>query len=104
MSRICFNLIQPGNIIRIRSRKESESASVPLAFFQMNPLGKLLIISGIVLVALGLFVTFGSRFLPLGRLPGDIVVRRGNSSFYFPIVTCIIISILLSLILRFFHR
>ena len=71
---------------------------------ESGPLGKLLIISGLVLVAAGLFVTFGARYLPLGRLPGDIAFRRGNVSFYFPIVTCIILSLLLTLILRLFHK
>jgi len=67
-------------------------------------MGKFLVFAGIVLVAAGLFFMFGSKFLPLGRLPGDITIRRENFSFYFPIVTCIVISILLTLILNFFFR
>ncbi|NGQ94270.1 DUF2905 domain-containing protein [Brevibacillus sp. SYP-B805] len=63
----------------------------------MNPVAKLLIIAGIVLVVVGLLWQVGGRFLPLGRLPGDIVVEKENVRFYFPIVTCIVISILLSL-------
>ncbi|WP_126427912.1 DUF2905 domain-containing protein [Brevibacillus marinus] len=63
----------------------------------MNPVAKLLIVSGVVLIVIGLFWQFGGRFLPLGRLPGDIVVEKENVRFYFPIVTCIIISILLTL-------
>ena len=55
---------------------------------------RLLILAGIVLVAAGLAMHFG---VPLGRLPGDIVIRRGNSTFYFPIVTCIVVSVLLSI-------
>lgn len=58
-------------------------------------MGRLLIIAGIVLVAAGLAVQFG---LPLGRLPGDIVIRRGSTTFYFPIVTCIVVSIVLTII------
>lgn len=58
-------------------------------------MGRALIIIGLVIAAIGVLVQFG---VPLGRLPGDIVVRRGQSSFYFPIVTCIILSVLLSLI------
>nr|WP_206529479.1 DUF2905 domain-containing protein [Brevibacillus sp. SYP-B805] len=57
----------------------------------------MLIIAGIVLVVVGLLWQVGGRFLPLGRLPGDIVVEKENVRFYFPIVTCIVISILLSL-------
>jgi hypothetical protein len=63
----------------------------------VNPVAKLLIIAGIVLVVVGLLWQVGGRFLPLGRLPGDIVVEKENVRFYFPIVTCIVISILLSL-------
>lgn len=63
----------------------------------MNPIAKLLIGLGVVLIVIGLIWQFGGRFLPLGRLPGDIVVEKENVRFYFPIVTCILISILLTL-------
>lgn len=63
----------------------------------MNPVAKLFIIGGVVLIVIGLLWQVGGRFLPLGRLPGDIVVEKENVRFYFPIVTCIVISILLSL-------
>jgi hypothetical protein len=56
----------------------------------------------IMIVGLALWAGFGARWL--GRLPGDIRIERGNSAFYFPIVTCLIISIVLSLILSFFRR
>ena len=63
-------------------------------------LGKLLLLGGIVLVVVGAFFAFGGR-LPfrLGRLPGDIAYQGKNSSFYFPIVTCIVLSVALTLIL-----
>lgn len=69
----------------------------------MDPLreiGRLLLIVGVVLVAAGLLLSFGAR-LPfrLGRLPGDIVYQGRHGSFYFPIVTCIVLSIALTLIL-----
>jgi hypothetical protein len=54
-----------------------------------------LIVTGVVLIGVGLLINVG---VPLGRLPGDIVHRRGNSTFYFPIVTCILASIVLTLI------
>ena len=63
--------------------------------------GKLLVVIGLAIAALGLLVMLG---LPFGRLPGDIVVRRGNFSFYFPLATSIILSILLTLILALFRR
>ena len=66
----------------------------------MIPLGKLLILFGGVLVLVGIVVVLAGRAnLPLGRLPGDIVYRGKNTSFYFPIVTCIVISVLLSLLM-----
>jgi hypothetical protein len=64
-------------------------------------MGKLLVYLGLGIAALGLLVMVG---VPFGRLPGDIVVRRGNFSFYFPLATSIILSILLTLILTFFRR
>lgn len=69
----------------------------------MNPVAKILIISGIILIISGLIWQFGGKFLPLGRLHGDIVVERENFRFYFPIVTSIILSILLSLLLFLFR-
>jgi hypothetical protein len=70
----------------------------------MREVGKMLALFGglVIIVGLALWAGFGARWL--GRLPGDIRVERGNSAFYFPIVTCLIISILLSLILSFFRR
>ena len=66
-------------------------------------MGRLLIISGLILLIAGLAWPYLSR-LGLGRLPGDIVVRRENFSFYFPIVTCLVVSALLTLILNLFFR
>jgi len=64
-------------------------------------MARLLIVAGIVLVAAGLAIKAG---LPLGRLPGDIVVRRGGGTFYFPIVTCVLVSVVLSLISAIWRR
>lgn len=65
------------------------------------PLGRLLVLIGLGIAGVGLLVMLG---VPFGRLPGDIVVRRGSFSFYFPLVTSIILSILLTLILALFRR
>lgn len=65
----------------------------------MQPMPKLLIILGIALIAIGLIWHIGARFIPLGKLPGDIIVEKENFKFYFPIVTCIVVSIVLSLIM-----
>src|SRR5205807_4566618 len=67
-------------------------------------LGKFLVVLGAVIVVLGLLLWSGVGSGWLGRLPGDIRIERGNSTFYFPIVTCIIISIVLSLIFSLFRR
>lgn len=65
----------------------------------------MLIYAGIALVILGILLTFGER-LPIrfGRLPGDIVLRGKNTTFYFPIVTCLILSLVLTLIGWLFSR
>ena len=64
-------------------------------------LGKMLVIAGVVLVGLGLVLTLGSRFsfFGLGKFPGDIAYKGKNVSFYFPIVTCLVLSVVLTLIL-----
>ncbi len=68
-------------------------------------MGRMLIFAGIALVIVGILVTFGERLpIRLGRLPGDIVVRGKNTTFYFPIVTCILVSIVLTLLGWLFSR
>ena len=65
----------------------------------MSDLGKLLMVFGAVLLAIGLLLTFAGRMnLPLGRLPGDIIYRGKNTVFYFPLATSLLVSIVLSLI------
>lgn len=70
----------------------------------MQDLGRPLIVVGAVLMVAGLLLTFGPRIPFLGRLPGDIVWRRGNTTVYFPIVTCIVVSLLLTLLFSLFRR
>ena len=64
---------------------------------------KLLIIIGLLLILIGLLYPL-FRDIGLGRLPGDIVIKKDNSSFYFPIVTCIVVSVVISLILIFLKK
>jgi uncharacterized protein HemY len=64
-------------------------------------MGRVLVVLGLAIAGLGVLVMLG---LPLGRLPGDIAVKRGNVSFYFPIATSIILSIILTLIFSLFRR
>jgi hypothetical protein len=65
----------------------------------MNGLGRPLIILGLVLLAAGLVLSFAPRMPWLGRLPGDITIKREHFSFYFPLATCILISAVASFIL-----
>ena len=64
-------------------------------------MGKVLVILGLIIAAIGAAMMLG---LPLGRLPGDFAVRRGNFSFYFPLTTSIVLSIVLTLLLAWFRR
>tara|TARA_A100001015_G_scaffold107224_1_gene118952 strand:- start:233 stop:436 length:204 start_codon:yes stop_codon:yes gene_type:complete len=64
---------------------------------------KTFVIIGVLFILVGLLYPF-LRDIGLGRLPGDIVIKKENSSFYFPIVTCIIVSVVVSLILMFFKK
>ena len=68
----------------------------------MCDMGRFLVTIGVVSLLLGLLLWSGFAPRWLGRLPGDIRIERGNTAFYFPIVTCIIISIVLSLIMSIF--
>jgi len=65
----------------------------------MNEFGKLLVIIGLVLVVVGILLWSGLGRGWLGRLPGDIQYSRGNFSFYFPLMTCVLVSLVLTLIL-----
>jgi Protein of unknown function (DUF2905) len=68
-------------------------------------IGRMLILAGLALVALGLlFLLFGKLNIPLGRLPGDVVWRGRNTTFYFPVVTCILLSLLATFLLWLFNR
>jgi len=61
-------------------------------------LGKVLIILGAVIVGIGVLLVVGDKIPWVGRLPGDIIIRKEKITFYFPIVTCLILSILLTII------
>jgi len=70
----------------------------------MNDLGKLLVIAGLLLVAVGALLWSGLGKGWFGRLPGDIHYTKGNFQFYFPLVTCLIVSIVLTFILWLFRK
>jgi len=64
----------------------------------MQQIGKLLVVAGLVLLAIGLVLYITGKIPFLGKLPGDLVIRRRNFTFYFPLTTCLLISGILSLI------
>jgi len=70
----------------------------------MRDLGRMLAVLGSVIMIVGIALWAGLSAGWLGRLPGDIRIERGNSAFYFPIVTCIVISVLLTLLMSLFRR
>lgn len=73
----------------------------------LNPfggLGRLLIVAGLFLLVLGVLFQFGEKIFSGKRLPGDILIRRGNFTFYFPLGTCILLSLILSLVMALFTR
>lgn len=70
----------------------------------MNEIGKMLVVLGVVIAVAGLLLWSGAGKNWIGRLPGDIRFSRGNFNFYFPIVTCLLISVLLTILLRFFRK
>lgn len=70
----------------------------------MNEFAKIIIILGAVLIIVGLLMLFAGKLPFIGRLPGDILIKRDNFTFYFPITTSIIISIILSLVLYLIGR
>ena len=68
------------------------------------PIGKMLVLLGAFLIVVGLFLWLGDKIPWIGRLPGDILVKREKFTFYFPIVTCIIISIILTILFSLFRK
>ncbi|MBI4377913.1 MAG: DUF2905 domain-containing protein [Nitrospinae bacterium] len=72
--------------------------------FELYPLGKMLIFFGVILIIIGGSILLADKIPWIGRLPGDIFIQKKNFTFYFPIATSIIISIILTLIFSFFSR
>ncbi len=70
----------------------------------MQEIGKTLIIFGVILIVIGLFLAFFNKIPYLGKLPGDIYIQRKNFTFYFPLVTSVLLSIIISLMFWLWHR
>ncbi len=70
----------------------------------LGALGKLLILLGVFIILMGLLLLLGEKIPWVGRLPGDIIIRKKNLTFYFPIATSILISIILTLLFTIFRK
>jgi hypothetical protein len=70
----------------------------------LSSMGRMVIILGLIVVAIGALMLLAGRLPFLGRLPGDIAVQRGNWSFYFPLATSIVLSLVLTVVLNLFAR
>jgi len=71
---------------------------------EFQPIGKLLIFAGIFIIVLGVLFLFGDKIPLIGKLPGDIYIKKKNFTFYFPIVTSILISLIISLVIYLFRK
>jgi uncharacterized membrane protein YkgB len=72
--------------------------------FGFGGLGKMLILLGVFIILIGVLLLIGEKIPWIGRLPGDIVIRRKNFTFYFPLATSILLSIILTLLLTLFRK
>jgi len=72
--------------------------------FGFSALGKMLILLGVFAILMGLLLLFGDKIPWMGRLPGDILIKKEKFTFYFPVTTSILISIILTLLFTFFRK
>ena len=70
----------------------------------MTELGKILMVCGGMILVVGVLLTLSGKIPWLGRLPGDIIIQRDNFSFYFPLTTCLLLSLVLSLVVALLRR
>ncbi len=70
----------------------------------LGDIGKFILIAGLILIGLGLILIFSEKLPYIGRLPGDIIIRKKNFTFYFPLMTGLILSLILSIILYIIGR
>ena len=70
----------------------------------MSDIGRMLILGGLFLIGVGLAITILGKVPGLGKLPGDMIIKKGNFSFYFPLTTCLLLSGIISLVLYLWQR
>ncbi|MDH5404972.1 MAG: DUF2905 domain-containing protein [Candidatus Aminicenantes bacterium] len=71
---------------------------------EIRPLGKVLIFTGIIFIFIGILILWGGEMPLLGKLPGDIHIKRDNYQFYFPLATCLLLSLLITIIIALIRR
>jgi hypothetical protein len=89
-----------------QKKRHSGESGIPISgrTLKMNDFGKILVFLGLVLAGLGLFLLYGPNIPWLGKLPGDITIKREHFTFYFPLASSIVISILLTILFSLFRR
>ena len=75
-----------------------------MGMFGLGPLGKILILLGVFIIAIGVFLLIGEKIPWIAKLPGDIIIKKEKFTFYFPIATSIVISIVLTLLFTLFRK
>lgn len=70
----------------------------------MQEIGKIIIVFGLILIGVGLFLTFFNKIPFLGKLPGDVLIQKNNFTFYFPLATSILVSLVFTFIFWIFNR
>lgn len=87
-----------------RCRKCIEVYGIKYKLMQIQPFGKILIIIGALIILIGVVFLFADKIPFLGKLPGDIIIKKKNFTFYFPLATSILLSIIISIILYFLKK
>ena len=72
--------------------------------FELRPLGKAFIFAGIVFILIGILLFWGGKIPLLGKLPGDIHIKRDNFQLYFPLATCLLLSLIIIIVIALFRR
>jgi len=105
-----FRHLRYGHKARLRAEAHQRAGTVTShvfgggQMFAFGALGKMLILLGVFIILIGLLLLIGEKIPWIGRLPGDIIIRKKNFTFYFPLATSILISIILTLLFALFRK